>query len=110
MKIVVLLKSAPSSVKAHRALQVTADMLSQGHSMNLYLLQDAVRFCQPDLKNALSNEFNRLVDEKLKVSFLVQDAELRGIDVKSVKQEISGGDFESLMDLMESSDRVIGLL
>ena len=110
MKIAVLLKSGPSSVKAHRALQVTADMLSQGHSVNLCLLQDAVHFCRPYLKNASSIELNRLVDEKLKVSFLVQDAELRGIDVKSAKQNLSGGNFESLMDLLEASDRVIGLL
>lgn len=110
MKIAVLLKSGPSSSEAHRALQVTADMLSQGHFVNLYLLQDAVHFCRPDLKNASSMELNRLVDEKLRVSFLIQDAELRGIDVKSVKQEVSGGNFESLMDLMESSDHVIGLL
>jgi sulfur relay (sulfurtransferase) complex TusBCD TusD component (DsrE family) len=110
MKIAVLLKSGPSSVEVHRALQVTADMMSQGHFVNLYLLQDAVRFNQPDLKNASSIELNRLVDEGLRVSFLIQDAELRGMDVKSVKQEISGENYETLMDLMESSDRVIGLL
>ena len=45
-----------------------------------------------------------------KVSFLIQDAELRGIDVKSVKQGISAGNYEILMDLVESSDHVIGLL
>jgi len=110
MKIAILLKSAPPSIEACRALELTADMLSQGHSVNLYLLQDAVRFCRPDLKNASSKEFNRLADEKLNVSYLIQDAELRGIDIKSVKPEMSGGDFEKLMDLMESSERVIGLL
>ncbi|MBW2430370.1 MAG: hypothetical protein PVH74_04750 [Desulfobacterales bacterium] len=110
MKIAVLLKSGPSSVEAHRALRVTSDMLSQGHTVYLYLLQDAVHFCQPDIENASSIELNRLVGEKLRVNFLIQDAELRGIDVKSVKKETPAGNFETLMDLMESSDQVIGLL
>ena len=44
MKIAVLLKSGPFTAEAHRALQVAADMLSQGHSVHLYLLQDAVNF------------------------------------------------------------------
>jgi len=110
MKIAVLLKSAPSSVEACRALQVAEDMLSQGHSVALYLLQDAVRFCQPDLNTAPSEELDRLVGKKLEVSFLIQDAELRGMDVKTVKEGLSGGDFELLMDLLEDSDRTIGLL
>ena len=110
MKIAVLLKSGPSSVEANRAIQVTSDMLSQGHAVNIYLLQDAVHFCQPDLKYAASIELDRLVDEKLRVNFLVQDARLRGIEVTSVKQKFSEGNFETLVDLMESSDRVIGLL
>jgi sulfur relay (sulfurtransferase) complex TusBCD TusD component (DsrE family) len=110
MKIAVLLKSGPSSSEANRALQIAADMLSQDHSVNFFLLQDAVHFCRPGLENASSMELNRLVDEKLGVSFLIQDAELRGIDVTSVKQEVSGGNYESLIDLMESSDQVIGLL
>ena len=110
MKIAILLKSGPSSAEANRVLQIAAGMLSQGHFVHLYLLQDAVHFCQPNLKNASSIKLSRLVDEKLRVSFLIQDAELRGMDVKTVKEEFSGGDFESLMDLLEASDRVIGLL
>jgi sulfur relay (sulfurtransferase) complex TusBCD TusD component (DsrE family) len=110
MKIAVLLKSGPFSNESSRALRVASDMLSQGHAVNLYLLQDAVHFCQPDIENAASIELNRLVDKKLRVNFLIQDAKLRGIDVKSIKHEISGGNYEELMDLMESSDRVIGLL
>lgn len=110
MKIAVLLKGGPSSVEANRALQLTSDMLSQGHAVNLYLLQDAVHFCQPDLKDAASVELNRLVDDKLTVSFLTRDAALRGIEVKSVKHKFSEGNFETLVDLVESSDRVIGLL
>ncbi len=44
------------------------------------------------------------------MNVLIQDAALRGIDVKSVNHSISDGDYESLIDLMESSDRVIGML
>ena len=110
MKITVLLKSGPFTAEANRALQVAADMLSQGHSVHLYLLQDAVNFCRLDLKYTSSIDLNRLIDEKLRVNVLIQDAELRGIDVKSAKQTISDGDYESLIDLIESSDRVIGML
>ena len=110
MKIAVLLKSGPTTTEAHRAFQVAADMLTQGHSVHLYLLQDAVNLCRPNLVYSSSVDLSRLIDEKLRVSVLIQDAELRGIDLKSVKQAISAGDYESLMDLMESSDRVIGML
>lgn len=110
MKITILLKSRPSSVKAHRALQVTADMMTQGNAVNLFLLQDAVHLTNPNLNNTAFIEFSRLLDEGLKAGFLIQDATLRGMDVESVKPEISGGTYETLLNFMESSDRVIGLL
>lgn len=110
MKITILLKSRPSSVKARRALQVTADMMSQGHAVNLYLLQDAVHLIRPNSNDTAFIEFSRLVDEGLKAGFLIQDATLRGMEVESVKPEILRGTYETLLNLMESSDRVIGLL
>jgi sulfur relay protein TusB/DsrH len=110
MKITILLKNGPGTAEAERALQTASDMLSKGHSVQLYLLQDAVNFCRPNQKHTSFMEMNRLIDEKLGVNVLIQDAELRGLDLKSVKRTISNGDYESLIDLVESSDRVIGML
>lgn len=110
MKITILLKSRPSSAKAARALKVTADMMSQGHAVNLYLLQDAVRFAGPDIENAPSAELNRLVAQGLTVEYLSPDAALRGMDDGFLKPDIPGGTYDTLVDRLESSDRVIGLL
>ncbi|MFO7752887.1 MAG: DsrE family protein [Desulfobacteraceae bacterium] len=110
MKITVLLKSGPFTAEADRALRSASDMLAMGHSVHLYLLQDAVNFCRADIKDSSSQDMGGLIDEKLKVYVLIQDAGLRGIDVDSVSLPVSGGDYESIVELVESSDRVIGLL
>ena len=110
MKIAVILKSGPFTAEADRGLQSTADMLSQGHSVHVYMLQDAVNFCRPDIKDTSFEDMNRLIDEKLKVHVLIEDAELRGIDADSMSPSVVRGDYESLVELMESADRVMGLL
>jgi sulfur relay protein TusB/DsrH len=110
MKIAILLRSGQSTAESDRALQTAKDMLARGHSVSLYLLQDAVNFCQPGLKRFSSIDLYSLIDKNLMVYVLSRDAELRGIDATSTIQSITKGDYESLMDLLESSDRVIGLL
>jgi sulfur transfer complex TusBCD TusB component (DsrH family) len=110
MKITILLKSGPSSVEAQRVIQVAADMMSQGDAIHLHLLQDAVHLSRAALKTDVSKALDRLIDQGLDVSFLTQDAELRGLDVSGVPDKISGGTYDTLVDLMTSSDRVIGLL
>lgn len=110
MKVAILLKSSPSSVKAERALTVTANMMSQGHTVNLYLFQEAVRLAGPGIENTASGELKRLVGQGLNAGVLTQDATVRGMDVKSFIPEIQGGTYETLVELMESCDRVIGLL
>ena len=110
MKITILLKSGPSSTDARRTLQVIADMMSQGDTVHLYLLQDAVHLSRAELKTDTSAALDRLVDQGLAVSFLFRDARLRGLDVSAVPEKMSAGTYESLVDLMASSDRVIGLL
>ncbi len=110
MKILILLKSGPSSVEAQRALQVTTDMMSQGDTVHLYLLQDAVHLGRPDIKTGLTGTLDRLVDKGLQASYLTRDAELRGLDMSVVPEKISGGTYETLVDFMTSSDRVIGML
>jgi sulfur relay (sulfurtransferase) complex TusBCD TusD component (DsrE family) len=110
MKIAILLKSGPGTDAAARALEMAADMLAQGHSVSLYLLQEAIRFCHSGLKGSNSKELQELIEKKLDVHVLTQDAELRGIDVPSADQAVSGGSYESLVDLMASCDRVVGIL
>lgn len=110
MKIAILLKSGPCTDEAGRALQTAEDMLVQGHSVNLYLLQEAVRFRQPppDFSNAA--KLQDLVAKNMEVNLLSRDAELRGIEAGAAGQTIRDSSYESLVDLMASCDRVVGIL
>jgi len=110
VKIVILVKSGPCTDEADRALQTAADMLAQGHSVSLYLLQEAVRFCGPHTKCSNSMELRELIEKNLEVRILISDAKLRGIDEPSTEHQILLGSYESLIDLMESCDQVIGIL
>ena len=109
MKVVILVKSGPSTDDAGRALQTADDMLAEGHAVSVYLLQEATRFCQPRNNCPNTARFGDLTAKKLEVNVLTQDAELRGIDF-SAASGISNGTYESLVDLMASSDRVVGIL
>jgi sulfur relay (sulfurtransferase) complex TusBCD TusD component (DsrE family) len=110
MKIAILLKSGPCTDRAERALQTAADMLAQGHTVSLYLLQEAVRFCRSGMKCSNSMGLQKLIEKNLSVHVLTRDAELRGIDAPSAGQAILDGTYETLVDLMESCDRVVGIL
>jgi sulfur relay (sulfurtransferase) complex TusBCD TusD component (DsrE family) len=110
MKIAILLKSAPCTDEADRALLIASDMLAQGHSVSLFLLQEAVRFCGSGLKRSDSIDVVPLMENNLEVHVLTQDANMRGIKVTSSEQPISGRSYESLIELLESSERVVGIL
>ena len=110
MKIALLLKSGPGTDEAGRALQAALDLLAQGHTVTLYLLQEAVRFCQSGMTGSRRLDLQELTAKGLKVHVLTRDAELRGIAAPSAAQALAAGSYESLVDLMESSDRVIGIL
>lgn len=110
MKIAILLKSGPSTDKAGRALKTAGDMLSQGHDVRLVLLQEAVRFCQPRPGLAHSANFQELMANHLKVSVMAGDAGLRGIDFSAAGSAPAECSYDTLVDLMTSSDRVIGIL
>ncbi len=110
MKIIILLKSGPCTDEADRALQTAADMLAQGHAVSLYLLQEAVRFGSPIMKCSNSIGLQELIDKNLDVHVLTADARMRGIDTPSAGQKITEGSYESLVDLMDSCDRVVGIL
>lgn len=49
------------------------------------------------------------MEKGLEVQVLGRDAELRGIETSSDRNPILRGSFDSLIDLMESCDRVLGL-
>ncbi len=110
MKIAILLKSGPCTDEAGRALQTAEDMLAQGHSIGLYLLQEAVRFRQPPADCSNAAKLQDLAAEKMEVNLLTRDAELRGIEAGATGAAIKDGTYESLVDLMSSCDRVVGIL
>ena len=110
MKIAILLKSGPCTDEAGRALQTAGDMLAQGHAVSLYLLQEAARFCQSRGKCPNSTSLQDLIDHNLEVRMLTRDAQLRGVEAAAEGPAISDGSYESLVDLMASCDRVVGIL
>jgi sulfur transfer complex TusBCD TusB component (DsrH family) len=110
MKVAILLKSGPDSAEAERTLTIASDMLSQGHAVTLGLMQDAVHLCRSGASSPVAVHFQTLLEKQLSVKALKQDCSLRGIGQVSEKNAINTGDYSSLIDLIESSDRVIGIL
>jgi sulfur transfer complex TusBCD TusB component (DsrH family) len=110
MKVLILLKSGPDTVEAERTLTTASDMLSQGHSVTLCLLQDAVNFCRAGLQFPAASRLQSLMDRNLVVQALLPDCSLRGITPPSDASRIATGDYSSMVDLIESADRTIGIL
>ncbi|MBN2034262.1 MAG: DsrE family protein [Deltaproteobacteria bacterium] len=110
MKIALVLKSGPGTNEADRALQTATDMVDQGHTVSLYLMQEAVRFCRAPMKRNNSIGLKELMDKKLEIHVLTHDAELRGIDLAAHGQAIVKGSYDYLIALLESCDRVVGIL
>jgi sulfur transfer complex TusBCD TusB component (DsrH family) len=110
MKIAILLKSGPDTAEAERTLAMASDMLSQGHAVTLCLLQDAVHLCRSGACFHAAAHLRTLLEKHLAVQALKPDCSLRGIDLVPENNAISTGDYSSLIDLIESSDRVIGIL
>jgi sulfur transfer complex TusBCD TusB component (DsrH family) len=110
MKMLILLKSGPDSVEAERTLTTASDLLSQGHSITLCLLQEAVHFCRGELQFPAMSRLQTLMDRNLDVQDLLSDCSLRGITPPSDTSRITAGDYSSMVDLIESADRTIGLL
>ena len=110
MKIAILLKNGPCTDEAVRALKTAADMVDQGHTVSLCLLQEAVRFCGPGVSAPQFQDFRELTKKDLEICVLTSDAVLRGINLTSADQGILEGTYESLVDLMASCDHVVGIL
>lgn len=110
MKIAMLLKSGPSTIEARRALQTAGDLLSQGHAVSLWLLQDAVHFGRRLPGSPAAEALSDLIAKNLCVYSLGRDAALRGLGPPAAGAPIAVGDYDALIDVLESSDRVIGVL
>lgn len=110
MKIAMLLKSGPSTAEAGSALQTAGDLLSQGHTVSLWLLQDAVHFGRHVPGSPAAAVLADLIAKNLHVHILGRDAALRGLEPPAAGVPIATGDYDALIELLESSDRVIGLL
>lgn len=74
------------------------------------MLQDAVHLCRPGLEGPAGVRLRALMEKTLAVYVMTQDAALRGFEAMIPGQMISQADYDSLIDLMESSDRVVGML
>ena len=109
MKVAIFLKSGPDTTEAERTLTMASDMLSQGHAVTLCLLQDAVYLCRFGARFPAAGHLQSLLEKHLTIKALKQDCSLRGIDPVSENNAIYTGDYSSLIDLIETSDRVIGI-
>jgi sulfur relay (sulfurtransferase) complex TusBCD TusD component (DsrE family) len=109
LNIAILLKNGPDTAEAARALQTAADLLAQRHTVSLYLLQESVRLCGHKPQNSASSRLQSLIEQNLSVHVLTDDAELRGINFFSPTKGVTRGSYGSLVDLLESCDRVIGI-
>jgi len=50
------------------------------------------------------------MDKKLEVHVLAHDAQMRGIDAPAHEQAVVQGSYDSLISLLDSCDRVVGIL
>jgi sulfur transfer complex TusBCD TusB component (DsrH family) len=110
MKIAILLKSGPGTPETERTLLIASGMLSQGHEVTLCLLQDAVHLCRSGNQFLAVSQLPTLLKNQLRLQVLKQDCSLRGINSMSESIPMNMGDYSSLIDLIDSSDRVIGIL
>lgn len=105
MKILLILKRGPKTMEAQRALEMAREMAALGHQVSLFLLQEGVH-----LARRVAGEPDSLWPEGLAVQVLAQDLSLRGFGPDWLRESVLLGSYESLVELIEKSDRVIGVL
>lgn len=110
MKVAILLKSGPDTAETERTLTMASDMLTQGHAVTLCLLQDSIHLCRSGADFQAAGCFQKLLEKQLAVQVLKSDCHLRGIDPVSETGRITACDYSSIVDLIESADRTIGIL
>ncbi len=94
MAVLVLIKSAPDTPEGKRGFKLARDMAA-----DICLVQDGVFFGLPEKLDGFCG-----------TAYLIkEDARLRGLTEKDLDDGIREIDYDELVDLMISQDRVIGL-
>jgi len=110
MQILILVKSGPTTGEAERALATVGQLLTQGHSVALFLLQEAVHLGRIGTGLPAAVKLRDLIEQGATVHLSTDDLRLRGFGLESADGAIRPGTYDQLIRLMETSDRVIGLL
>ncbi|MBI5301020.1 MAG: sulfurtransferase complex subunit TusB [Chloroflexi bacterium] len=102
--VLMLVNSAPSSVNAQRAWQLTRTFHEQGQAVSLFLAQDGVLA-------ALQGETAlRELPHEIACYALSEDLYLRGFTPRQVREQIQVVEYARLVDLFDQHTRVIGAL
>ncbi len=91
--MVVIIKSAPDTTEAKRAVKLARDMAG-----SLLLIQNGVYFAQNDALEGFCG----------KAYVLIEDCQLRGLQDNELKKDIVKIDYDALVDLITENDKVIG--
>lgn len=94
--MLVIIKSAPDTPEGKRGVRLACDMYA-----DIVLLQNGVYFIQKDKLEDLGFVRSAYV--------LEDDRRLRGLKANSANKNIKGINYDSLVDLMAESDKVIGM-
>jgi sulfur relay protein TusB/DsrH len=92
--MLVIVKSAPDTTEGKRGVQLARDMAA-----DICLIQNAVYFAQKEnLKGFRGTAY-----------ILEEDCKLRGLKDEEIEKNLTGLNFDSLVDLMADHDKVIGM-
>ncbi|TAN45171.1 MAG: hypothetical protein EPN22_04020 [Nitrospirae bacterium] len=92
--MLILIKNGPDTPEGKRGLQLALDMCA-----DICLLQNAVYFAQKE----------RLEGVCGKVYVLEEDKRLRGLNADEMEKDILPLDYDGLVDIMDSADKVAGI-
>jgi sulfur relay protein TusB/DsrH len=116
--ILLLLNSVPSNPNAARAFQTALTLRAQGHSVSMFLLQDAVLagLKAEGYDSAQSNgdgagsSTGQALNAGVSMFALGEDLALRGFDPSKLLDGVRVADYAQLVDLFDQHTRVIGAL
>ena len=92
--MLVIAKSAPDMPEGRRGLKLARDMAA-----DLILLQNGIYFAQKERLDGFSGT----------VYVLDDDIRLRGLKDEEIQKDVNRLNYDGLVDLMASEDRVVGM-
>jgi sulfur relay protein TusB/DsrH len=92
--MIVIVKSGPDTADGKRGVKLARDMAA-----NLFLIQNGVYFAQEERLEGFCGTAYALED----------DLKLRGIKGTGIEKGIRKTDYDSFVDLMADSDKVVGM-